>query len=44
MQIPESCQRAEKVVEYEGDGDINYSWCLGNSSQRTELETGRTRD
>ena len=28
--IPESCQRTEEVVEHEGDGDNNCSWCTWN--------------
>ena len=35
-QIFGSCQRAEKAVEHDGDGDTNCSWDAWNSSQRLE--------
>ena len=38
-QIPVSCQRAEKAVEREDDGDTNCSWSPGNGPQRPGKET-----
>ena len=35
------CIRAEKVVEHEGNGDTNSSWCTWNGPQRSRKETGR---
>ena len=34
-QILGPCQRAEKAVKHESDGETNCSWCLWNSPQRT---------
>ena len=36
-QVFGSCQRAEKVVEHEGDSDANCSWCSWNGSSRKEI-------
>ena len=38
--ILRSCQRAEKVVEHEDDGNSNSSLCVWNSSQGFGKETG----
>ena len=34
VQIPGSCQRADKAVEHEGDSDTNRSWNTWNSLQK----------
>ena len=38
-QIIGSYQRAEKTVEYHGDGDTNCRWCTWKSPQRLVKET-----
>ena len=43
-QIPGSCQKAEKAVEHEGDGNTSCSWCCWNGPQKPGKETVGTDD
>ena len=38
-QIPRCCKRAEKMMEHEGDSDINHSWSSWNCPQKTGKDT-----
>ena len=40
-QLLRPCQRTEKAVEHETDGDTNCNWCTWNGPQRIGKRTGR---
>ena len=40
-QVFRHCQRTEKAMEYESDGNIDYNWCAWNDPQKLDKKAGR---